>query len=99
MMFSRTKGFCFENDVFLAFGLSMCKGVGEDSRHGIGHAHIQVGSCISLNAFMLNHCMCTYVWSNPCTRLSQLGIAHPLEGSLFQVQGVFRKTVPIRGRF
>ena len=59
MMFLRTKSFCFENDVFLAFGLSMCKGVGEDSRHGIGHVHIQVGSCIFLNAFMLNNCMCT----------------------------------------
>ena len=34
-MFSRTKVFCFENDVFLAFGLGMREGVGEDSRHGI----------------------------------------------------------------
>ena len=59
MMFSRTKSFCFENDVFLAFGLGMYEGVGEDLRHGIGHIHIQVGSCICLNAFMLNHCMCT----------------------------------------
>ena len=32
-------------------------------------------------------------------RLSLLGIAHPVDGSLFQVQGVFEKTVPIRGRF
>ena len=23
------------------------------------HLNIQVGSCIFLNAFMLNHCMCT----------------------------------------
>ena len=59
MMLSRTKSFCFENDVFLAFGLSMYEGVGEDSRHGIGHVDIQVGSCICLNVFMLNHCMCT----------------------------------------
>ena len=57
--FLRTKTFCFENDVFLAFGLSMCEGDGEDSRHGIGHVDIQVGSCIFLNVFMLNHCMCT----------------------------------------
>ena len=57
--FSRTKTFCFENDVFLAFGLGMCEGVSEDSRHGIGLVDIQVGSCICLNAFMLNHCMCT----------------------------------------
>ena len=59
MRFSRPKTFCFENDVFLAFGLGMCERVGEDSRHGIGHVNIQVGSCICLNAFMLNHCMCT----------------------------------------
>ena len=32
-------------------------------------------------------------------RLSLLGIAHPVEGSLFQVQGVFEKTTLIRGRF
>ena len=59
MMFSRTKSFCFENDVFLAFGLGMCEGVSEDSRHGIGHVDISVGSSICLNAFMLNHCMYT----------------------------------------
>ena len=33
--FSRTKTFCFENSVFLTFGLGMCEGVSEDSRHGI----------------------------------------------------------------
>ena len=33
-MFSRTKTFCFENDVFLAFGLGMREGVSEDSRSG-----------------------------------------------------------------
>ena len=32
-------------------------------------------------------------------RLSLLGIAHPVEGSLFQVQGVFWKTALNRGRF
>ena len=36
MMFSRTKSFCFENDVFLTFGLGMRKGVGESSRNGKG---------------------------------------------------------------
>ena len=36
MMFSRTKNFCFENDVFLTFGLGMHKGVSEDSRSGKG---------------------------------------------------------------
>ena len=59
MMFSRTKTFRFENVVFLSFGLDICEGVGEDLRHGIGHVDIQVGSCICLNVFMLNHCMCT----------------------------------------
>ena len=38
------KTFCFENSVFLTFGLGMCEGVDEDSRHGIGHVNIQVGS-------------------------------------------------------
>ena len=38
--------------------LGMCEGVGEDSRHGIGHVDIQVGSCICLNVFSC-HYMCT----------------------------------------
>ena len=38
--------------------LGMCEGVGEDSRHGIGHVDIQVGSCIFLNVFGC-HYMCT----------------------------------------
>ena len=29
-------------------GISMCEGVGEDSRHGIGHVDIQVGIMNSL---------------------------------------------------
>ena len=29
---------------------------------------------------------------------SLLGIAHPVEGSLFQVQGVYKKTTLTRGR-
>ena len=73
-------------------------GKGESHSHPY-HIDIQVGSCIFLNVFMLNHCMCTYVGSNPCRRLSLQGIAHPVEGSLFQVQGVFEKTVLIKGRF
>ena len=56
--FSRTKTFCFENCIFLAFGLGMCEGVSEDSRHGIGHVDIQVGSCICLSVFGC-HYMCT----------------------------------------
>ena len=30
--------------ILLAFGLGICEGVGEDSRHGIGHVDIRVGS-------------------------------------------------------
>ena len=41
--FSRTKRFCCENWIFLlAFGLGICEGVGEDSRHGFGHVDIRV---------------------------------------------------------
>ena len=49
--------------------------------------------------FMLDHCMCTYVGSNPCRRFSLLSIAHPVERPLFQVQGLFEKTALFRGRF
>ena len=43
--FSRTKSFCFENWIFLlAFGLSICEGVSEDSGHEISHINIRVGS-------------------------------------------------------
>ena len=52
--FLRTKTFCFENCIFLTFGLSMCEGVGEDSRHGIGHVDIQVGSCICFECVWLS---------------------------------------------
>ena len=57
-VFSRTKTFCFENCIFLTFGLGMCEGVVEDSRHGIGHVDIQEGSCICLSVFGC-HDMCT----------------------------------------
>ena len=57
--FSRTKSFCCENCILLAFGLGMCEGVGEDLRHGIvGHVNIQVGSCICLSVIVC-HDMCT----------------------------------------
>ena len=36
--------------------------------------------------------------SNPGRKLSLLGFAHPIEGSLFQVQGVCTKTALARGR-
>ena len=34
---------------------------------------------------------------NPCRKLSLLGTTHPVEGSLFQVQGVYRRTALTRG--
>ena len=36
--------------------------------------------------------------SNSRRKLSLLGIAHPVEGSLFQVRGVYRRTALTRGR-
>ena len=36
IMFSRTKTFCFENDIFPAFSLGMREGVSEGSRSGKG---------------------------------------------------------------
>ena len=66
MMFSRTKTFCFENCIFLIFGLGMHEGVNEGLRSGKGESHshpyhvdIQIGPCFCLNVFMLNNCMCT----------------------------------------
>ena len=56
--FLRTKSFCFEICILLAFGLGMYEGVGEGSRHGIGHVDIQVGSCICLIVIGC-HDMCT----------------------------------------
>ena len=51
--FQEQKAFALKTVCLLAFGLSMCEGVGEDSRHGIGHVDIQVGSCICLSVFVL----------------------------------------------
>ena len=36
--------------------------------------------------------------SNACKKLSLLGLVHPVERSLFQVQGVYRTTAVTRGR-
>ena len=44
--FREQKVFVLKTVILLAFGLGMCEGVGEGSRHGIGHVDIQVGSCI-----------------------------------------------------
>ena len=49
--FQEQKPFVFENCIFLTFSLGMCEGVSEDSRHGIRHVDIQVGSCICLSVF------------------------------------------------
>ena len=52
--FQEEKLFVLKTIFFLTFGLGMCEGVGEDSRHGIGHVDIQVGSCIFLSVFCSN---------------------------------------------
>ena len=46
---SKTTGFVLKMIIFLIHGLGKCEGVGEDSRHGVGHIDIQVGSHIYLN--------------------------------------------------
>ena len=56
--FQEQKPFVLKTVFFLTFGLGMCEGVSEDSRHGIGHVNIQVGSCICLSVFGC-HYMCT----------------------------------------
>ena len=59
MCFQEQKAFVLKTMFFfLAFGLGMCEGVDEDSRHGIGHVDIQVGSCICLSVIVF-HDMCT----------------------------------------
>ena len=56
--FQEQKAFVLKTVILLAFGLGMCEGVGEDSRHGIGYVDIQVGSCIYLSVIVC-HGMCT----------------------------------------
>ena len=56
--FREQKTFVLKTVILLAFGLGMCEGVGEDSRHEIGHIDIQVGSCICLSVIVC-HNMCT----------------------------------------
>ena len=56
--FREQKAFVLKTVILLAFGLGMCEGVGEDSRHGFGHVDIQVGSCICLSVIVC-HNMCT----------------------------------------
>ena len=52
MSFRGQKAFVLKTVFFLAFGLGMCEGVGKNSRHGIGHVDIQVGSCICLSVIV-----------------------------------------------
>ena len=56
--FREHKSFVLKIVFLLAFGLGMCEGVSEDSRHGIGHVDIQVGSCIYLSVIVCQD-MCT----------------------------------------
>ena len=58
MCFQEQKDFVLKTVFLLAFGLGMYEGVGEDSRHGIGHVDIHVGSCIFLSVIGC-HDMCT----------------------------------------
>ena len=58
MCFQEQKSFFLKTVFLLTFGLGMCEGVGEDSRHRIGHVDIQVGSCICLSVFVCDD-MCT----------------------------------------
>ena len=53
----KTNIFVLKKMIFI-HGLGMCEGVGEDSRNGIGHVDIRVGSCIGLNVFGC-HYICT----------------------------------------
>ena len=52
--FREQKAFVLKTIFLLAFGLGMCEGVGEDSRHEIGHVGIQVGSCIYLSVIVFH---------------------------------------------
>ena len=56
--FREQRAFVLKTIFLLAFGLGMYEGVGEDSRHGIGHVNIQVESCIYLSVIVC-HDMCT----------------------------------------
>ena len=55
--FREQKAFVLKTVILLAFGLGMCEEVGEESRHGIGHVDIQVGSCI-YSSVIVCHDMC-----------------------------------------
>ena len=50
---STNKTNIFILEMIFIHGISMCEGVGEDSRHEIGHVDIQVGICM----IYLNVCL------------------------------------------
>ena len=50
--FREQKTFVLKTVFLLPFGLGMCEGVDEDSKHEIGHVDIQVRSCICLSVFV-----------------------------------------------
>ena len=59
MCFHEQKAFVLKTVFLIACGLGMCEGVGENSRHGIGHVDIQLGSFICLVVFVLQ---CALRW-------------------------------------
>ena len=63
--FSRTKSFCFENDILLTFGLGMHEGVSEGSRHGSGWVTFSSISCrhLSRNIYVLLECLVCHCMS------------------------------------
>ena len=63
--FSRTKRFCFENDVLLTFGLGMREGVSEGSRHGSGWVTFSSISYrhLSRNVYVLLKCLVCHCMS------------------------------------
>ena len=63
--FSRTKRFCFENDILLTFGLGMHEGVSEGSRHGSGWVTFSSISCkhLSRNIYVLLECLVCHCMS------------------------------------
>ena len=56
--FQEQIAFVLKNVILHAFGLGICEGVGEDSRHGFGHVNIRVGSCNCLDVIVCQD-MCT----------------------------------------
>ena len=70
------------------------RGMGWSSRHSSRITHLL--ECV----FSLEHCVCTYVESNPFRVIPILGISSSCRGNLlFQVQGAHGETTHHRGRF